>query len=191
MINIRIGDDVIQNIPSVRNMGLHFDEELKHSSHVNKLTSVLFNMIHNLARIHHQLDIEMTKTLVQALVLSHLNYCNCMLLGIPNYNIQKIQHMLEHVSKIYTATTYKIQNRLSSGRSALAEGSLPNRIQNCNSNVQMYTWCCTHISHWINSGRSGTWSQLRSTNCKNSYHSVQDYNSTWVLFSFLGTQDME
>ena len=34
-INIRIGDDVIQNVPSVRNLGLHFDEELKHSSHVN------------------------------------------------------------------------------------------------------------------------------------------------------------
>ena len=50
-------------------------------------------MIHNLARIHHQLDIEMTKTLVQALVLSHLNYCNSMLLGIPNYNIQKIKHI--------------------------------------------------------------------------------------------------
>ena len=90
-INIRIGDDVIQNVPSVRNLGLHFDEELKHSSHVNKLTSISFNMIHNIARIHHQLDIETTKTLVQALVLPHLDYCNSMLLGIPNYNIQKIQ----------------------------------------------------------------------------------------------------
>ena len=48
-------------------------------------------MIHNLARMHHQLDIEMTKTLVQALTLSHHDYCNSMLLGIPNYNIQKIQ----------------------------------------------------------------------------------------------------
>ena len=92
MINIRIGDDVIQNLPSVRNLGLHFNEELKHSSHVNKLTSVSFNMIHNLARIHHQLDIEMTKTLVQSLVLSHIYYCNSMLLGISNYNIQKSQH---------------------------------------------------------------------------------------------------
>ena len=27
-INIRIGDDVIQNVPYVRNLGLHFDEEL-------------------------------------------------------------------------------------------------------------------------------------------------------------------
>ena len=93
IINIRIGDDVIQNVPSVRNLGLHFNEELKHSSHVNKLTSISFKMIHNIARIHHQLDIETTKTLVQALVLSCLDYCNNVLLGIPNYNIQKIQHI--------------------------------------------------------------------------------------------------
>ena len=90
-INIRIGDDVIQNVPSVRNLGLHLDEELKHSSHVNRLTSISFNMIHNIARICHQLDIETTKKIVQALGLSYLDYWKSMLLGIPNYNIQKIQ----------------------------------------------------------------------------------------------------
>ena len=70
---------------------MHFDEEQKHSTHVNKLTSISFNVIHNISRICHLLDIETTKTLVQALVLSHLDYCNSMLLGIPNYNIQKLQ----------------------------------------------------------------------------------------------------
>ena len=96
-INIRIGDDEIQNVPSVKNLGLHFDEELKHPSHVNKLTSISFNLIHNIARIHHQLDIETTKTLVQALVLSHLDYCHSMLLHIPNYNIHKI-HCIQNIS---------------------------------------------------------------------------------------------
>ena len=91
---------MIQNVPSVRNLRLHFDEELKHSSHVNKLTIISFNMIHNVARIHHQIDIETTKTLVQALVLSHLDYCNSMLLAIPNYNIQKIQHIQNMSARI-------------------------------------------------------------------------------------------
>ena len=99
-INIRIADDVIQNVPSVRSLGLHFDEELKHSSHVNKNTSICFNMIHNIARICHQLDIETTKTLVQALVLSCLDCCNSMLLGNPIYNIQKIQHIQNMSARI-------------------------------------------------------------------------------------------
>ena len=62
-VNIRIGEDVIQNVASVRNLGLHFDEELKHSFHVNKLTSISFNMIHNISRICHLLDIETTKNI--------------------------------------------------------------------------------------------------------------------------------
>ena len=97
-INIKIGEDTIQNVISVRNLGLHFDEELKHSTHVNKLTSISFKMIHNISRICHLLDIETTNTLVQALVLSCLGYCNSMLLGIPNYNIPKVTMNSEHVS---------------------------------------------------------------------------------------------
>ena len=67
-VYIKIGEDTVQNVTSVRNLRLHFDEELKHSTHVNKLTSISFNMIHNISRICHLLDIETTKTLVQALV---------------------------------------------------------------------------------------------------------------------------
>ena len=48
-INIKIGEDTKQNVTSVRNLGLLFDEELKHSTHVNKLTSISFNMIHNIS----------------------------------------------------------------------------------------------------------------------------------------------
>ena len=59
-----------------------------------------FNMIHNIARICHQLDIETTKTLVQALILSCLYYCNSMLLGIPNYNIQKVQSIQNMSARI-------------------------------------------------------------------------------------------
>ena len=130
---------MIQNVPSVRNLGLHFDEELKYSSHVKKLTSISFNMIHNIARIHHQLDIEATKTLVQALVLSHVDYYNSMLLGIPNYNIQKIQYIQNMSARIFLQLPrrFRITHHLED--LYWLQGSLPNRIQNCNLNVQVYT----------------------------------------------------
>ena len=95
-----MGEDTIQNVTSVRKLGLYFDEELKHSTHVNKLTGISFNMIHNISRICHLLDIETTKTLVQALVPSHLDYCSSMLLGIPNYNIQKLQQIQNMSARI-------------------------------------------------------------------------------------------
>ena len=39
------------------------------------------------------LDQDTTKKLVQALILSNLDYCNSLLLGIPKYNIAKLQRI--------------------------------------------------------------------------------------------------
>ena len=92
-IEIKIGKDIIQNVPSVRNLGMHFDSELKHTVHVNKLTSTSYHTLHNISRVRNLLDKPTTQTLIQALVLSRLDYCNSLLLGIQKYNIQKIQRI--------------------------------------------------------------------------------------------------
>ena len=55
-IEIKIGEDIIQNVPSVRNLGMHFDSELKHTVHVNKFTSALYHTLHNIGRVRHLLD---------------------------------------------------------------------------------------------------------------------------------------
>ena len=92
-IEIKIGEDIIQNVPSVRNLGMHFNSELKHTAHINKLTSTSYHTLHNISRVRHLQDKPTTQTLIQALVLPRLDYCNSILLGILKYNIQKIQRI--------------------------------------------------------------------------------------------------
>ena len=84
-----MGDDTIHETPIVRNLGMFFNKELKHTAHVNRLTSSSFHFLQNMARILHQIDTQTVKTIIQALVISKLDYCNSILLGIPNYNIAK------------------------------------------------------------------------------------------------------
>ena len=53
------------------------------------------------------MDIPTTKTLVQALILCRIDYCNSLLLGIPKYNIQKLQKIQNASSKvIYKLSKY-------------------------------------------------------------------------------------
>ena len=86
-ITVTLGDDTIHETPVVRNLGMLFNKELKHTAHVNRLTSSSFHCLQNVARIRHQLDTQTVKTIIQALVISKLDYFNSILLGIPNYNI--------------------------------------------------------------------------------------------------------
>ena len=112
-INIRIGEDIISNVSAVKNLGIFLDAELKHSIHINKLTSSSFNTLRNISRIRCHLGQETTKILVQALILSKLDYCNSLLLRIPKYNMAKLQRiqnmscrMIYQLPKYSTIGTY-------------------------------------------------------------------------------------
>ena len=95
---------------------MFLDAELKHTIHINKLTSSSFNTLRNISRVRCHLDQETTKILVQALILSKLDYCNSLLLGTPQYNIAKLQRiqnmscrMIYQLPKHSTINTYLAQ----------------------------------------------------------------------------------
>ena len=90
-INIKVGEDTIKRSESVRNLGIFWDSELKNIIHFNKLTSTLYLTIKNISKVQHLLDTETCKMLMQALVLSKLDYCNSTFAGSTKYNIQKLQ----------------------------------------------------------------------------------------------------
>ena len=48
-ITIKIGEDIIPNLPAVKNLGMFLDAELKHTIHINKLTSTSFNTLHDIS----------------------------------------------------------------------------------------------------------------------------------------------
>ena len=90
---IKIGNDTITNSTSAKNLGVHFDANFKGTIHTNKLSSSVFLTISSIAKIRSMLDMDSTKILVQALIVSKLDYCNSVVLGIPMYNIDKMQRL--------------------------------------------------------------------------------------------------
>ena len=90
-LSIQIGQDKINSSAYMRNLGFCFDQNMKNTAHVNRLSSSLYVTMKNISRIHHLIDNKATKTLIQMLVLSHLDYCNSVQLGSTKYNLNKLQ----------------------------------------------------------------------------------------------------
>ena len=91
--SVQIRNDNITCVDTVHDLGFIVDNELKSTAHINKLSSTLFITTRTIARIRHLIDKEMTKTLMQALVLSELDYCNSLLVGTSEYNLDKLQRI--------------------------------------------------------------------------------------------------
>ena len=98
--SIKIGDDEINNVMSVSDLGFHLDNELKSGVHVNKLTSAVFITIKRIASIGHLLDEETMKIIMQARVLSKLDYCSSLLIGMTDYNLDKLQKIQNMACRI-------------------------------------------------------------------------------------------
>ena len=72
---IKVGNDIIANTGKARNLGVTFNKHLNNTDHINNLSSTLFFISRNIARVWHLLDHDSTKIIVQALIMSKLDYC--------------------------------------------------------------------------------------------------------------------
>ena len=90
-ITITIGSTKIHSVEEVRNLGYCMDKILKNMAHVNKLTATVFHNLRNIKWIQSKLDLDSTETIIQALILSNLDYCNALLPGSSRILLTKFQ----------------------------------------------------------------------------------------------------
>ena len=90
-ITIRIGSENIVPAEHVRNFGFFMDKLCKNTKHINKLSFSLFHQLRNIQNIGGKLDFEAAKTVVQAMILSKLDYCNSLLVGTPECHLSHLQ----------------------------------------------------------------------------------------------------
>ena len=78
-------------VDALRNLGVVFDPDLSHKKHVTKICQTSFLYIRQLRQIREYLDLNSSKTLANALVISRLDYCNSLLFGLPNSTLHRLQ----------------------------------------------------------------------------------------------------
>ena len=80
-------------VHNVRNLGYIMESLLKNGPHINKITSSCYCTLCDIAKIRPCLDTKTAQLITQALVLSCLDYCNSLLAGSPQYELDKLQHI--------------------------------------------------------------------------------------------------
>ena len=100
--NIVIDGHPIKFANSVRNLGTMFDHAMNMSTFVSSMCKSLNHQLYKIASIRQFLTTEVTKQLVTSLILSKIDYCNSLLLGLPKHRIQKLQLVQNNASRLIT-----------------------------------------------------------------------------------------
>ncbi len=88
---IQLGSSTITPSASVRNLGVIFDDQLTFKEHIAKTARSWRFALHNIRKIRPFLTEHAAQLLVQALVISRLDYCNALLAGLPSNTIKPLQ----------------------------------------------------------------------------------------------------
>lgn len=97
--SITVGSSQVERLSVVKNLGTFLDDKLSMNAHINKVFNVSFYYIH-IWRIRKYLSPNSTETLIHAFITSRLDYCNSLLYGTPQVQIDKLQRVQNAAARL-------------------------------------------------------------------------------------------
>lgn len=85
---------------STKNLGVTFDQTLSFDKHVNEVVRSVNFHLRTLSRMRKYLTTDAVKTIVQAVIISRLDYCNSLLNGCPDKLVQRLQRVQNSAARL-------------------------------------------------------------------------------------------
>lgn len=85
---------------SVRNLGVHYDHLLKMDVHVRTMCKKAFYQIHLIHKVRKFIDEDTARTLVRSNVTPLLDYCNGLLVGLPDSLLNLLQRVQNSAARV-------------------------------------------------------------------------------------------
>ena len=89
--SLNINNTEIKLANKIKYLGVLLDRQLNLKQHITSKCQIAMLNIHCIRNIRHLLAQEATETLVMGRVMSHLDYCNGILAGLPDVDIFRMQ----------------------------------------------------------------------------------------------------
>ena len=90
-VRLHLEQKEIKPLSDVKNLGVTIDKMMTLEKQLNNVTKSVYLQIKKISKIRQFLDVNSTKALVQALVISRLDYCNSLYANLPQRLINKLQ----------------------------------------------------------------------------------------------------
>lgn len=104
-LHVTVGESKIEPSTSVRNLGALFDSRMDMEQHVNSASRSCYAQLRQIGHIRQYLTTEATKSLVNSLVTSRLDYCNALLSGVSKTILNKLQKVQNTAARIISRTS--------------------------------------------------------------------------------------
>ncbi|KAM9492975.1 uncharacterized protein ACWYII_004673 [Salvelinus alpinus] len=117
---ITVDNSIVSSSQSAKNLGVILDNTLSFSTNIKAVTCSCRFMLYNIRRVRPCLTQEAAQVLIQALVISRLDYCNSLLAGLPACAIKPLQLIQNAAAPLITVpgvSSLHIRQVLKSSRS--------------------------------------------------------------------------
>ena len=91
--DFNIAGDSIEVTSCTKNLGVIFDNTMNMNDHISLICRKSFNEIRSISTIRKYLTLDATKSIVQALVCSRVDFNNSLYYGLPQKQIQRLQRI--------------------------------------------------------------------------------------------------
>ena len=102
--SLMVGNTQVNSVSEAWNLDVWFDFNFQFRSHINNTCQSAFFSPYNIRRIRKYLLFEAAKSLVQAFVISKIDYCSAILYGLPAVHVNRLQRVKNAVARLLTNT---------------------------------------------------------------------------------------
>lgn len=99
-IQFSIEGTEVAPVKELRLLGVTLDESLTLTGHISNVTRSCYYHLRKIVKIRRYLTIDATIQLVRASILSRLDYCNSILLGLPDCQLNRLQSVLNAAARV-------------------------------------------------------------------------------------------
>ena len=98
-LSIHVGSTVVAPVDNIRILGVQLDSNLDMRKHISQVASACFFHLRRLRQMRKILSREHRQRLVSAVILSRIDYCNAILVGLPDVTLLPLQRVMNAAAR--------------------------------------------------------------------------------------------